>query len=81
MALVGLSQISQAISCSFNALLEESLYTVRSGENTFVLTPDRGAGAKAGFWEMWDEQCVGETVFCVHEPQHVDEDSSFIYNI
>jgi hypothetical protein len=25
-----------------NALLAESLYTVRSGENTFVLTPDRG---------------------------------------
>jgi len=28
--------------------LAESLYAVRSGENTFVLTPDRGAGAKAG---------------------------------
>jgi hypothetical protein len=42
-----LSQISHAISCSFNALLAESLYTVKSGDNTFVLTPDRGTDAKA----------------------------------
>jgi hypothetical protein len=27
---------------------ERALYTVKSGENTFVLTPDRGTGAKAG---------------------------------
>ena len=26
-------------------------------------------------------QCVGEMVFCEFKPQHVDEDSSFIYNI
>ncbi len=26
-------------------------------------------------------QCVGEMVFCMHEPQYIDEDSSFIYNI
>jgi hypothetical protein len=43
-----LSQISQAISCFFNALLAESLYTVKSSDNTFVLTLDRGTGAKAG---------------------------------
>jgi hypothetical protein len=29
-------------------LLAESLYTVKSGDNTFVLTPDRGTDAKAG---------------------------------
>jgi hypothetical protein len=27
---------------------ERALYTVKSGDNTFVLTPDRGTGAKAG---------------------------------
>src|SRR5580698_5269100 len=27
---------------------ERALYTVRSGDNTFVLTPDHGSGAKAG---------------------------------
>lgn len=27
---------------------ERALYTVKSGENTFVLTPDHGTGAKAG---------------------------------
>jgi hypothetical protein len=27
---------------------ERALYTVKSGNNTFVLTPDRGTGAKAG---------------------------------
>jgi hypothetical protein len=27
---------------------ERALYTVKSGDNTFVLTPDHGAGAKAG---------------------------------
>src|ERR1700729_141291 len=27
---------------------ERALYTVKSGANVFVLTPDRGAGAKAG---------------------------------
>src|ERR1700684_3548111 len=27
---------------------ERALYTVKSGDNTFVLTPDRGNGAKAG---------------------------------
>ena len=43
-----MSQISQAISCFFNALLAESLYTVKSSDNTFVLTLDRGTGAKAG---------------------------------
>ena len=28
-----------------------------------------------------DGQCVGEIVFCVHEPQHVAQDPSFSYNI
>ncbi len=27
---------------------ERTLYTVKSGDNTFVLTPDHGSGAKAG---------------------------------
>ncbi len=27
---------------------ERALYTIQSGANTFVLTPDRGAGAKTG---------------------------------
>jgi hypothetical protein len=27
---------------------ERALYTVKSGDNTFVLTPDHGTGAKAG---------------------------------
>jgi len=26
-------------------------------------------------------QCVGETAFCVYEPQHAGQDPSFSYNI
>jgi hypothetical protein len=28
--------------------MERAFYTVKSGDNTFDLTPDRGTGAKAG---------------------------------
>jgi hypothetical protein len=36
----------------------------------------RGRGDKGT-----DGQCVGEMIFCVHEPQYAAQDPSFGYNI